>query len=145
MGLGESAIHRNVMLSLFLASSPAPSPWIQPLPIGRHHPIRTEEQTHLCGCLWNCSARGYKGEMTEASHGDKSQFRVSSHTPPGLSPHRNCLTPLWMLFPSPVFCKTELSSPFFMCSRGSLCHQHSVYLIAKITLNEYLKMLSGAA
>lgn len=99
--LGESSVHRNVMLSLLLASSPVPSPWICSLPIGRHHPIRTDEQTGPRGC---------RGEVTEASHREEEPFQ-GQHCVPFLAFHPTGLVShLWMLdFPCFLQNWTELT------------------------------------
>lgn len=137
--LWKTTLHRNLMLFLLFASSSVSSPWIHSLPVGRHHPTRTEEQARACGCLWNCSARGHKVRSQggpEASHrGEKpsqGQHCISllAFHPTGAVSH------LWMLvFPCFLQNWTELTV-FHGVTEGKhapLHHQDHVYLVVKIT------------
>lgn len=149
--LRKTTLHRNVMLFLLFVSSSVPSPWIHSLPVGRHHPTRTEEQARACGCLWNCSACGHKVRSQggpEASHRGEKPSQVQ-HCISLLAFHpTGAVSHLWMLvFPCFLQNWTELTI-FHGVMEGKhapLHHQDHVYLVVKITLSEYLKMLSWSS
>lgn len=141
------------MLSLLSASSPVPSPWIHSVPIGAI-PAGQRSRLVLVGAFGTAPLVG-AGEVTggtEASLRGKSHFRAALHVPPGLSPHSTCLTPVgagFSLFSAKLnwahLTHFSHSSCAIEGKHAPLGHQHSVYLIVKTTLNEYLKMLSWSS